>query len=309
MRHSPSSHKLQSIMKAFLSKYRDLLNPVKAILVILVAWSGLPGCASTDPSPQIMQTEQGERAYQTGVAAMEMWRYDVALGQFMDSLRWNQSVENAAGILKALHAITATFQAKGELESALESANTAIRLGLSPDSAIGFPNPEIWRPLWVESYWIRATIHARISELDQAQSDLTTYIQELEGRNDSSQDQKIANLQSFIALKRSNPEQALVHAEAALRLAGNEKDSSPETATAWQRLAEAQEALEDLNNAEKSWSQSLQLNRKLGRSDRMITALEGLARIQELQNQPDAAQEYRQRAQTIQSALSSNRTQ
>ena len=112
-----------------------------------------------------MQIEQGERSYQTGVAAMEMWRYDVALSQFMESLRWSQSVENPEGILKALHAIAATFEAKGDLDSAIESASAAIRFGLQDAELRSLPDREIWSPLWIESYWVRATLKAQNQQL------------------------------------------------------------------------------------------------------------------------------------------------
>lgn len=270
-------------------------------IAFLLNFTWLQACSTTkSESPKVMQSEQGERAYQTGVAALEMWRYDVALAQFMDSLRWHQSVENAEGMLKALHAITATFQEKEDWNAALESIQTAVRLGQHPDSATGFSNPERWRPLWVESFWIRATILAQNGQPNEASKDLDVYIALLKEENLRSQDQKVANLRSFIALKENSPDRALNYARQAIQLGDT---SNAETATAWQRLAEAQEALSDMESAETSWTTSLQLNRKLGRSDRIIAALEGLARVKQSQDKAEAAQQFSDRAETIRAAL------
>lgn len=262
------------------------------------------GCstASKESSPAI-QTDQGERAYQTGVAAFEMWRYDVALDQFMDSLRWHQSVENAEGILKALHAITATFQEKEDWNAALESIQTAIRLGQISDTSAGYSNPEKWRPLWVESFWIRATIQARTGQLAEAGKDLDAYTALLKQEKMRVQEQKIANLRSFIALYENQTDQALNYANQAIQLKNKSSSDIRETATAWQRLAEAQEAMGDWEAAEASWTTTLRLNREAGRSQRIITALEGLARVNESQGQTDPSQRFKERAQTIRAAM------
>lgn len=262
------------------------------------------GCstASKESSPAI-QTEQGERAYQTGVAAFEMWRYDVALAQFMDSLRWHQSVENAEGILKALHAITATFQEKDDWNAALESIQTAIRLGQHSDTSAGYSNPEKWRPLWVESFWIRATIQSRIGQLAEASKDLDAYTALLKQEKIRARDQKIANLRSFIALQDNQKDQALNYANQAIQLKNESSSDIRETATAWQRLAEAQEAMGDWEEAEASWVIALRLNKEAGRSQRIIAALEGLARVKDSQGQAEPAQRFKERAETIRAAL------
>lgn len=250
-----------------------------------------------------MQVEQGERSYQTGLAALEMWRYDVALSQFMESLRWSQSVENPEGILKALHAIAATFEAKGNLDSAIESASAAIRFGLQDSELLSLPNREIWNPIWIESYWVRATLKAQNQQLSEAQEDLSAYASQLSPEQlRGAAFGKINNLKAFIAIQEEHWDTA-----ENLALSVLEKQKSKTTtidqATALQRLAEAHEGKGELSKATKFWEKSLEANRFLGRSERMVLALEGLARVHADLNQPEASSVYMERAQTLKSAL------
>ena len=250
-----------------------------------------------------MQLEQGERSYQTGVAALEMWRYDVALSQFMESLRWSQSVENPEGILKALHAIAATFELKGDLDSAIESASAAIRFGLQDAELHSLPNREIWSPLWIESYWVRATLKAQNQQLAEAQEDLSAYTSQLSPEKlHGDAFGKINNLKAFIAIQEQNWETAENLARSVLE---KQKTKTPtnDHATALQRLAEAHEGKGELNESIEFWEKSLRDNRSLGRSERMVLALEGLARVHSALNQPEPSAVYAERAQTLKAAL------
>lgn len=300
-------------MKNFLSFdwNRKTANDSLTITLSLYLYLCLALCVcttscSSPPTQRTMQLEQGERSYQTGVAALEMWRYDVALSQFMESLRWSQSVENPEGILRALHAIAATFEAKGDLDSAIESSSAAVRFGLQDAELHSLPNRETWSPLWIESYWVRATLKAQSKQLEQAQQDLSTYISLLSPEKlRGSAFCKINNLKAFIAIQEQNWETAENLAWSVL-----EKQKSATTtidsATALQRLAEANEGRGELSDSITFWEKSLDANRSLGRSERMVLALEGLARVHSALNHPEPSAIYAERAQTLKSALASS---
>jgi len=250
-----------------------------------------------------MQIEQGERSYQTGVAALEMWRYDVALSQFMESLRWSQSVENPEGILKALHAIAATFEAKGDLDSAIESASAAIRFGLQDAKLSSLPDRESWSLLWIESYWVRATLKAQNQQLAEAQEDLSSYTSQLSAEKlRGAAFGKINNLKAFIAIQEEDWDTA---ENLALSVLEKQKSKTPtiDHATALQRLAEAHQGKGELSESIAFWEKSLNANRSLGRSERMVVALEGLAKAHAALNQPESSAVYTERAQTLKSAL------
>ena len=257
---------------------------------------------SSPPTQGNIQIEQGERAYKTGVSALEMWRYDVALSQFMEALRWNQSVENPTGILKSLHAIAATFEAKGDMVAAIESASAAIRFGLQDAKVDSLPDREIWNPIWIESYWVRATLRAQNKQLIEAQEDLNAYTSRISSEKLSDVIEKVKNLKAFIAIQQEDWNAAESFAQSVLEKL---KHSPPsiDYATALQRLAEAHEGQAELVESIEFWEKSLNANRSLGRSQRMILALEGLARVHATLNQLEISSVYAERAQTLTSAL------
>jgi len=256
---------------------------LKLVLPLLIA-----ACGSSPVERQPLPFEQVRSADADARKALKNGELFSAQNDFAKVLSLQQSLDDTTGAATTLINLATVTHQLGDDESALKWLD---RLLLEKEDIY----PKESR---LTAAFRKAVILANHSRLDEAESSLQDSEKICSNKCPLKQSMRI--LRARIALLRGDAEQAISLAQDASKSGGDGKE---EHANALRVIASAEEKLERAASALQHYQAALEIDKRLGLSERISEDLNGMARVSEKLGQSRQAGEYSRRAALVKDAI------
>jgi len=249
---------------------------VRASPILLMALLLAAACGSTPQPPEPHRLRAALEAESEGAKRYGRGDYAFAVRRFAEAVRLNASIDNMAGATRNRLHLARSELALGRAEAALDVLATA-----EPESDAGVK---------LDILLLKAQAQLALNRNDAAQQTLASSF--VQCANACPQVITLHLLQARAALAAGRAAEALIHAEAALRLLQG-KDAAHETGNAWRLVAAARLATNDAAGALAAAHHALDIDRGLALPEKIARDWLLIGDIRQKAGTGDTAAAYR----------------
>jgi tetratricopeptide (TPR) repeat protein len=264
-------------------------------IVALAAALALAGCGSTERPPAVI--DEARELARDGRDAFADGQTEEALRAFGEALERYRSIDDPAGIVRTLVNMAVVSQAAGRPGDAATCLDAIERYIASVEASTGVaPGDKALNEALAEASWMRAYLHADAGRTTAAWAEIER-ARARRGVSAGPAAGRFANLEARLHLDAGEPAAALAAARRALHLNRRRGDDS-ESADSWRFAGRALARTGDHAAAYDAFTSALDLDRDLGRPDKVVDDLLGMARAARDAGRPEQALACAERART-----------
>jgi tetratricopeptide (TPR) repeat protein len=255
----------------------------------------LAGCGSTEKPPAVVG--EAQELARDGRDAFREGRIDEAYAAYGQALDLHRSIDDSAGIIRTLVNLAVISKAAGRRSDAAVFLDAIDRYIATVEASTGIPTGDkALNEALAEAAWMRAFLHADAGRTSSAWAEIQRG-KALPGASSSRVAGRFANLEARLFLDSGEAARALAAAQRAQRLNSRGGDAA-EHADSWRFVGRAFAATGDPSSAYDAFARALDLDRELGRSDKVVADLLGMAGSARDAGRPAQALACAERART-----------